>query len=114
MAAKNSRGGARGAAEAFLGAVRGQVYARANGTDGPYDIECDIGELVPGLLEAAAQLRTVDPIGTPLKALRESLIARLDDEADSFETPTRLRIESMIGSLQNRGEDVVAGMAQHA
>ena len=99
----------RGAAEAFLGAIRGQVYARANGTDGPYDLECDIGELVPGLLEAAAQLNEgLTRLGQPLKVLRESLIARLEDEADSLETPTRLRIESMIGSLQNRGEDVVA------
>ncbi|MED5357841.1 MAG: helicase C-terminal domain-containing protein, partial [Pseudomonadota bacterium] len=93
----------------FLGAIRGQVYARANGTDGPYDLECDIGELVPGLLEAAAQLNEgLTRLGQPLKVLRESLIARLKDEADSLETPTRLRIESMIGSLQNRGEDVVA------
>ena len=99
----------RGDAEAFLGAIRGQVYARANGTDGPYDLECDIGELVPGLLEAAAQLNEgLNRLGKPLKVLRESLIARLEDEADSLETPTRLRIESMIGSLQNRSEDVVA------
>ena len=99
----------RGDAEAFFGAIRGQVYARANGTDGPYDLECDIGELVPGLLEAAAQLNEgLTRLGQPLKVLRESLIARLEDEADSLETPTRLRIESMIGSLQNRGEDVVA------
>jgi len=104
-----SEGEPRGAAEAFLGAIRSQVYARANGTDGPYDLECDIGELIPGLLEAAAQLNEgLARLGQPLKVLRESLIARLDDEADSLETPTRLRIESMVRSLQNRGEDVVA------
>ena len=99
----------RGVAESFLGAVRGQVYARANGIDGPYDLECDIGELVPGLLEAAAQLaQGLGRLSQPIKVLRESLIARLDDEADEMETATRQRIESMIRSLQNRGEDVVA------
>jgi len=99
----------RGVAESFLGAVRGQVYARANGTDGPYDLECDIGEMVPGLLEAAANLaQGLGRLSQPIKALRESLIARLDDEADELDTATRQRIESMIRSLQNRGEDVVA------
>ena len=64
VAAKDFGEEPRGAA-AFLGAVRGQVYARATGTDGPYDLECDIGELVPGLLEAAAKLNgRVDPIRT--------------------------------------------------
>ena len=46
-------------------------------------------------------------LGRPLKVLRDSLIARLDNEADKLETPTRLRIESMHRSLQNRGEDVI-------
>ena len=92
----------------FLSARRVQVYARASGTDGPYDLECDIGELVPGLLNAASQLNEgLIRLGRPLKVLRDSLIARLDNEADKLETPTRLRIESMHRSLQNRGEDVI-------
>lgn len=104
-----AEGEPRGAAETFLGAVRGQIYARANGVDGPYDLECDIGELVPGLLEAAASLAEgLDRLAKPIKTVRETLIARLDDEADSLETTTRQRIESMVRSLQNRGEDVVA------
>lgn len=103
-----AEGEPRGAAEAFLGAVRGQVYARANGVDGPFDIECDLGEPAPGLLEAAANLAAgLTRLARPLKTLRESLLARLDDEADSLETATRQRIESMVRSLQNRGEDVV-------
>ena len=101
-------GEARGAAEAFLAAVRGQVYARATGVDGPFDIECDLGEPGPELLEAAANLADgLSRLSRPLKALRESLLARLDDEADSLETATRQRIESMVRSLQYRGEDVV-------
>ena len=103
-----SEGEPRGAAEVFLSALRVQVYARASGTDGPYDLECDIGELVPGLLNAASQLNEgLIRLGRPLKVLRDSLIARLDNEADKLETPTRLRIESMHRSLQNRGEDVI-------
>jgi ATP-dependent DNA helicase DinG len=104
-----SGGEPRGSAETFLAAVRSQVYARATGVDGPYDLECDIGELVPGLLDSAAALaENLGRLARPLKALRESLIARLDDEAETLETATRLRIESMVRSLQNRGEDVVA------
>lgn len=104
-----SGGEPRGSAEAFLAAVRSQVYARATGVDGPYDLECDIAELVPGLLDSAAALaENLGRLARPLKALRESLIARLDDEAETLETATRLRIESMVRSLQNRGEDVVA------
>jgi ATP-dependent DNA helicase DinG len=104
-----SGGEPRGSAEAFLAAVRSLVYARATGVDGPYDLECDIAELVPGLLDSAAALaENLGRLARPLKALRESLIARLDDEAETLETATRLRIESMVRSLQNRGEDVVA------
>ena len=103
-----SEGEPRGAAEAFLTAVRGQVYARARGTDGPYDLECDINELVPGLLNAASKLKErLARLERPLRVLRESLNSRLENEADTLETPTRLRIESMQRSIQNRGEDVI-------
>lgn len=98
----------RGVAESFLVAVRCQVYAQAVSANGPYDLECDIVKISPGLLEAATNLAAgLQRLAHPIKVLRESLLARLDEEADSLETATRQRIDSIVRSLQNRGEDII-------
>ncbi|MCG8544273.1 MAG: ATP-dependent DNA helicase, partial [Alphaproteobacteria bacterium] len=97
-----------GPAEAFLTAARQHVYARASGTRGPYDLEADTAEPSDDLLQAASVLedalrRLEQPIGT----LRETLMRRLDDEADDLDSNTRSRIESICRSLQFRAEHVL-------
>ena len=104
-----AEGAPRGAAEAFLAQLREQVYARARGVDGPYDIECPTTEPVPGLVEAAAALETaLRRLAVPFKSLRERLLLRLEAEAETLDATTRLRIESIAKSLTHRGEDMIA------
>ena len=104
-----SDGRAVGPTEAFLAQVREQAYARSPDARSPYDLECDIGEPVDGLLEAAAALEeALFLIERPLKALRLGLEARLDEEADELDTQTRNRIEALAQSIAHRGEQSLA------
>lgn len=93
----------KGAGEAFLGLVRQQVYARAQGRNGPYSLETTADPPVEGLVEAAQALhRNLTGLRDPLAKLIRFLLARLDAEADELDTATRLRIESVCRSLERR------------
>ena len=93
----------RGATEAFLRAVRGQVLARARDEDAGYGIECDLHPLAPTVAEAGEALRdALARLQAPLQLLRDRLNARLDDEAEELEVGDRIRIESTCRSLERR------------
>ena len=93
--------------EAFLRLARHQVFARLGGArrgDAPYGaLECDVFPIGPGGDEAAVRLgRAMARIAEPLGALRERLLARLDEEADDMDAVTRNRIEAAGRSLNRR------------
>jgi ATP-dependent DNA helicase DinG len=107
--ARIAEGRPAGPAEAFLSAARAQVYARANDADSPFDIECDISDPVPGLIEAAAALDgALDRLAWPLKKLRHVMKERLDDEAAELDTGTRNRLEAVARSIEHRAGDTLA------
>ena len=107
--ARIAEGQPTGPAEGFLAAVRAQVYARAGDPDSPFAIECDTGEPVPGLTDAAAALDgALERLARPLKALQRALADRLDDEAAELETATRNRIEAVARSIEQRAGDTLA------
>ena len=107
--ARIAEGRPAGAAEAFLMAVRGQVYARAADPDSPFDIECETSDPAPGLGEAAQALDgALARLAEPLKRLRRALMARLDDEAAELDTATRNRIEAVARSIEHRAGDTLA------
>ncbi len=100
-----AEGRPRGPAEAFLAALRAHVYAGAVDSDSPYDLEAETDEPAPALLEAAERLAAaLAAIEQPLAALRRRLVARLDADAASLDTATRLRLDSMARSIEHRGE----------
>jgi ATP-dependent DNA helicase DinG len=107
--ARIAEGRPAGPAEAFLAAARAQVYARASDPDSPFDIECDTGDPVPGLIEAAAALDgALDRLAWPLKQLRRAMMERLDDEAAELDTNTRNRLEAVARSIEHRAGDMLA------
>ncbi len=108
-AARLAEGRPAGAAEAFLAAVRGQVYARASDPDSPFDIECETNDPVPGLIEAAAALEdALARLAEPLRRLRRSLLDRLDAEAAELDTATRNRIEAVARSIEHRAGEALS------
>jgi ATP-dependent DNA helicase DinG len=102
-------GAPRGPTEVFLLQVREQVYARAEGTEGPYSLETDTRPPVPGLLEAAEALAAaLERLRRPMAGLAERLAKRLDDEADTLDSDTRRRIEATCRGLERRGRHQLA------
>jgi len=96
-----------GPTEAFLTLVRAQVYARAHAPDSPYGLETEMWPLDDGLEAAAVTLgQALARLAKPMQVLRECLLARLDDEADELDTPTRQRIEAVARGLNRRALQV--------
>jgi ATP-dependent DNA helicase DinG len=92
-----------GPTEKFLALVRHQVYARAGDADGPYDLEADPHPAIDGLAAAAKTLRDdLNDIARPLIELMAALHRTLAEEADTLETQTRTKIESVSASLERR------------
>ena len=98
-------------AEAFLRLVRRQVLARVGGSDpdgarpagGWGALECDVFPVNEDLAAAAARLaRALARIAEPLTTLRERMVARLEDESEELDAPTRARIEAIGRSLNRR------------
>ncbi|MBO1327720.1 ATP-dependent DNA helicase [Acetobacter suratthaniensis] len=93
--------------EVFLRLLRQQSLARAHEGGRQHaqggTLECDLHPLVPGLAEAGQQLsRALTRLVEPLRTLCERLRARLEDDADSLDSPTRIRIEAMTRALHRR------------
>jgi ATP-dependent DNA helicase DinG len=94
-----------GPAETFLALVRQQVLARASGDDAGYGMECDVRPLNPGIAVAGEELAQVlEAIVRPVGRLRLALLARLERDAATIETPVRNRIEALARALTNRCE----------
>jgi ATP-dependent DNA helicase DinG len=101
--ARAGSGEAVGPAERFLALVRQQVYARTADADSGYGLECDIQPLVPGLDEAAAELdKSLAGLLRPLTELAERLALRLEAEAETLDTASRIRLDSMARSIRRR------------
>lgn len=98
----------QGATEQFLELVYQQVYARAEGRDGPYSLETSTRPLIAGLGESAESLKTkLRALQKPMLTLAAKLRARLDDQADRLDSDTRKRLEAVSASLTRRGEITV-------
>lgn len=92
--------------EALLHRLRAQVLARiagaAPGAPGR-QAECDVHPVPDEVAAMAARLeRALDRIAAPLNTLVERLLARLEDEGDDLDAPTRLRIEAAARTILRR------------
>jgi ATP-dependent DNA helicase DinG len=108
--ARVAAGEASGAAERFLALVRREVYARAADADSGYGLECDIQPLVPGLAEAAGELdKCLAGLLRPLTDLAERLRQRLEGEAATLDTASRVRLDSLARGIRRRALVDLAG-----
>ncbi|MBI2234697.1 MAG: ATP-dependent DNA helicase [Micavibrio aeruginosavorus] len=97
-----------GATEIFLSLVYQQVYARADGRDGPYSLETATRPLIDGLGDAARTLKArLRDLQKPMLVLATRLRTRLDDHADTLDSDTRKRLEAVSSALLRRAENEV-------
>jgi len=90
----------KGAAEEFLQAVYAQVFARADGRDGPYSLETDTQPVTQEILPAAEKLqKSLQQVQSPLLALSNGLRKKLNDQADTLDADMRRRLDAIISSL---------------
>ena len=93
----------QGPTEKFLAAIRRQVLSRVD-TDSPYSLEADTSYPIEGLLDAATDLSTaLRALDNPLRRLLSGLKGKLDRDAAELDSATRMRIESLLRSLERRG-----------
>src|SRR5439155_17846192 len=92
-----SEGAPIGALERFLLEVRTLVRARARSSDGPHGMEADCAAPPEAMLNRSAALATaLDGLLRPMRDLARRLAARLVEEAETMDTPTRQRIEAIV------------------
>ena len=102
-----------GVAEVFFALVRDQVYARDANEASGYSLETDTTSPVDGLTDAAVRLEgALERLNKPLSQLIGALAALLDTEADSLDSQTRTRIETVCRSLDRRGRQSIAAWRQ--
>ena len=107
---RTADGRPHGPTEAFLANVRRQVYTRVTDAGSLYDLETDVRPLVDGLAGTGDRLHAaLGALARPMAVLRQRLTARLDNEADALDSPTRTRIEAICRGLQRRGEVQLPG-----
>jgi ATP-dependent DNA helicase DinG len=93
----------KGAVEQFLLLCRQQVYARNKESSAFYALETSVLPPVPGLFEAAAMLKgKLRELQKPMLTLIKLLQKKLEDEAETLETPVRERIHFVRNSLYRR------------
>jgi len=82
-------------AEAFLALVRSQVLARNTDDATPFSLETQVSPPIDDLPAAASRLANgLAELARPLRAIAGLLSKRLQDEGDSLEPATRLRMEA--------------------
>ncbi len=96
-------GGAHGPVENFLSKAHQQVYARDRNAGSAYGLEADASPPVDGLIEAAQDLaQHLAHLRPSVQTLIGCLQRKLDEESDTLDTQTRVRIESVTRSLERR------------
>ena len=93
----------RGETEEFLLAVYRQVFARADGRDGPYSLETDTRPLTGEMAPAAVTLRkALERVQAPMTALANGFRKRLNEQADTLDADMRRRLDALVITLTLR------------
>ncbi len=92
-----------GPCEEFLALVHGQVYARAQGRDGPYSLETETYPALPEVMAKAKTLRAaLMKLQKPMKELAKIFRKRLAEDQGMMESDMRKRLDAVAGSLEKR------------
>lgn len=94
----------KGPTEKFIFGVYQQVYARANGRDGPYSLETETYPLNDGMEDIAKELSdALKALQKPMQDLSVWMRGHLNEHAETLDSDTRKRMEAVIAALERRG-----------
>lgn len=96
-------GNSSGPAEKFLAEVYKQVYARADGRDGPYSLETQAFPVEENVLEVARKLKSaLTSLQKPMQQLATIFQKKLEEDEGYLDSDTRKRLEAVANSLERR------------
>ncbi len=102
-----------GPCEQFLAQIYGQVYARAEGREGPYSLETGTHPVDGGVLDSAVKLKgELKRLLKPMKALSAAIHKRLNQDQGDLDGDTRKRLDAVASSLDRRGKLTVQAWIQ--
>ena len=111
-AARLKEGQPKDVCETFLHEVYKQVYARAEGRDGPYSLETGTYPIDDEVYEAAIKLKTgLMHLQKPMQDLANAFRKKLNDQADALEADDRRRLDAIITSMGLRTMTITAWIA---
>ncbi len=96
---------AAGPCEQFLELIYKQVYARADGRDGPYSLETPAYPADDAVIEKAVVLHgALKDLHKPVAGMAALLRKKLHQDNGEMNADTRKRLDAMAGALEHRGE----------
>ena len=102
------QGQSQNSAETFLANVYNQVWARAEGKDGPYSLETPVTPISDPVQLSAAKLREdLKALRAPMTRLAARLRQKLSEQTDTLAPDTRARLESVAQSLERRVHNIL-------
>lgn len=97
--------------EEFILAVYRQVFARADGRDGPYSLETGTHPADDEVLKAATKLKAaLTNLYKPMLDMTNGLRKKLNDQADILEEDDRRRLDAIITALGLKNLTITAWM----
>ena len=92
-----------GPTEKFLAQIYRQVFARADGRDGPYSLETQVFPIENEVLETARVLKTaLKKLQKPMQELAEIFHKKIAEDDGYLDSDTRKRLEAVSVSLERR------------
>lgn len=111
-AARLKEGQPKEVCESFIHEVYKQVFARADGRDGPYSLETATHPIDDDVLRTAAQLKeALSRLQKPMMDMVNAFRKKLIDEADTIEADDRRRLDAIIGSMGVKSNTIMGWMA---
>jgi len=99
----------QGETEKFVAIVYQQVMARTKGHETPYSVETQTFPLIDGMADQARRLKnSLSALQKPMRALAKTLLKRLDEQAETLDSDTKRRLESVASGLERRAETSLA------
>ena len=96
-------GAPSGPTELFMAEIYRQVFARADGRDGPYSLETQVFPVDEALLERARTLKSeLKKLQKPMQKLAEIFKKKLTEDEGMLDSDTRKRLEAVSTSLERR------------